>query len=99
MIAAANVQVAQARQKRLYDAHTKEVRYQVGDLVYLSPPPSVIDSGPKLARRKRATYRITEQHNETTFKIEPCPGTAAEGFKSEVVHANRLTLAVSRTTV
>jgi hypothetical protein len=95
-IANANLRGAQEKQKRLYDRRTKEYEFRVGDLVALSPPPGAIDSGPKMARRKRASYRITEQRGPTTFVIDPCPGSVAEGHQSEVVHANRLTPLLQR---
>ena len=83
-IANVNLRGAQAKQKALYDRRATVCDFRVGDLVALSPPRAqwtTVRNSPDASARATVSWSDV---GPTTFVIEPCPGTAAEGHASEV---------------
>jgi hypothetical protein len=72
-----NMKIAQSRQKSYADNKRRELRFQVGDYVYLKVPPMRglcrFKIRGKLAPRYIEPFKILEQIGEVAYQLEPPP--------------------------
>ena len=73
------------RQKEQYDKKTNDVKFMVGDMVYLHVPAVRQGGNKKLASRWTGPYTVVDKVSKCNLKIQ-----LIGGFKSMVVHVNRL---------
>ena len=76
---------AMRSQKRHYDRNAKDIRYKVGDVVWLHCPARRKGRSPKLARPWKGPYLILTKLSDVNYRIQMSPKS-----RMEVVHADRL---------
>ena len=76
---------AMRSQKRHYDRNAKDIRYKVGDIVWLHCPARKKGRSPKLARPWKGPYLILTKLSDVNYRIQMSPKS-----KMEIVHADRL---------
>ena len=80
-----NLGASRNRQKEQYDKKTNDVKFMVGDMVYLHVPAVRQGRNKKLASRWTGPYTVVDKVRKCNLKIQ-----LIGGFKSMVVHVNRL---------